>query len=98
MVAGGRLVVVILTGTTTVMDRLAVAFWLGLLESVASRVKLNVPALDGVPSISATSAALVDRVKPSGSDPLLTVNVYRGSPPAAGIPTGGGNNTPVSVE
>ena len=43
----------------------AVSF--GTLESVAVRVKLDVPTLEGVPSIS----PLV-RVRPFGNDPVLT--------------------------
>ena len=54
-----------------VMKRLAVANWVGLLESATCTVKLNVPVdPEGVPEI----APLVLIERPVGSDPLIRAN------------------------
>ena len=53
-----------------VIDKLAVAVLAGLLESVTSTVKLEVPDALGVPVIAPLEAS---RLSPAGSDPLVTV-------------------------
>jgi hypothetical protein len=54
-----------------VMDRFAVAFSTGLLESVTCTVKWDVPVLVGVPEI--TPLALSER--PLGNEPRMIENV-----------------------
>ena len=69
----GREVVVTESGATeTVIDRLAVAVLAGLLESVTSTVKPEVPDALGVP-VMAPDEAL--RLSPAGSEPLITAQV-----------------------
>jgi len=72
-VPDGREVVVTESGATeTVIDRLAVAVLAGLLESVTSTVKPEVPDALGVP-VMAPDEAL--RLSPAGSEPLITAQV-----------------------
>jgi hypothetical protein len=56
----------------TVIDRLAVAVSAGELESVAVTVKLEVPAVVGVPVIA---PVVLLRLSPAGSFPLVTTQV-----------------------
>ena len=56
----------------TVIDRLAVAVLAGLLESVTSTVKLEVPDALGVPVIAPDEAS---RLSPAGSEPLISDQV-----------------------
>jgi hypothetical protein len=65
-------VVVIASGLTTVMDKLAVAVWIGLPESVTCTVKFAVwPGCAGVPEI--TPLVLIER--PKGKAPAVMANV-----------------------
>ena len=49
-------------------------------ESTTCAVKLNVPAVVGVPVIAPVEAF---NVSPVGNDPLMIENVYGGVPPVA---------------
>ena len=49
-------------------------------ESTTCAVKLNVPAVVGVPVIAPVEAF---NVNPGGNDPLMIENVYGGVPPVA---------------
>jgi hypothetical protein len=72
-VPDGREVVVTESGATeTVIDRLAVAVLAGLLESVTSTVKPEVPDALGVPVIAPDEAL---RLSPAGSEPLISDQV-----------------------
>jgi hypothetical protein len=76
--------VVILTGvgaaaTVMLSDCVAVSA-AGMFESVTIAVKLNVPAVVGVPEIVPLAAA---NVKPAGSVPVLTLQLYGAVPPLA---------------
>jgi hypothetical protein len=51
----------------------------GVVESVAFTVKVENPAVVGVPEI----VPLVERVKPAGKDPELTLHEYGVVPPVA---------------
>ena len=74
----GNDVVVIASGVTIVMDRLAVAVrWVGLVESVTVIAAVLVPAALGVPVI--TPVALIE--SPAGKP--VAVNVYGAVPPFA---------------
>jgi hypothetical protein len=57
------------TVAETVIDRLAEAVLVGLLESVTVTVKLEVPEALGVPVIAPDEAL---RLSPAGSEPLVT--------------------------
>jgi hypothetical protein len=72
MVADGRAVVVTENAAEIVMDRLAVAVSAGLLESVTSTVKLEVPVAVGVPAMIPLEAL---RLSPAGSDPEVSAQV-----------------------
>ena len=50
------------------------------LESTTWAVKLNVPAVVGVPVMAPVDGF---SVKPAGSEPLIIENVYGGTPPEA---------------
>jgi hypothetical protein len=52
----------------------------GAVESVTLAVKLNVPAVVGVPEITPVDAA---RLNPAGSVPALTLQLYGVVPPLA---------------
>jgi hypothetical protein len=65
----GRELVVTESGVTIAIERLAVAVRVGLLESVAFTVKLEVPAVVGVPEMTPVPAA---RLKPAGNVPVVT--------------------------
>ena len=75
----GRLVAVIKTAITTVNGLMAVC-GVGLALSVTVTVKLNVPAVVGVPSITPVTAS---RVRPVGSAPTVMLQVYGVVPPVA---------------
>jgi hypothetical protein len=51
-----------------------------LVESVTVTVKLNVPAVVGVP---VTAPVEGFNVRPGGSEPVVIANVYGGAPPVA---------------
>jgi hypothetical protein len=53
---------------------------IGVVESVTSAVKLNDPAVVGVPEIVPLAAA---SVRPGGSAPELTLQLYGAMPPVA---------------
>ena len=59
-------------GTETVINKLAVAVLAGLLESVTSTVKLEMPELVGVPVIAPLEAL---RLSPAGSEPEMSAQV-----------------------
>ena len=67
-----REVVVTENGTETVINKLAVAVLAGLLESVTSTVKLEVPVAVGVPAMIPLEAL---RLSPAGSDPEVSAQV-----------------------
>jgi hypothetical protein len=56
----------------TVIDKLVVAVLAGLLESVTSTVKFEVPEALGVPVIAPVEAL---RLSPAGSEPLVSAQV-----------------------
>jgi hypothetical protein len=77
-------VVVMLTGiaaaaTAMLSDCVAVSA-AGVLESVTMAVKLNDPAVVGVPEIVPLAVA---SVRPAGSVPALTLQLYGAVPPVA---------------
>ena len=59
-------------GTATVINRVAVAVLAGLLESVTSTVKLEVPEALGVPVIAPPEGR---RLSPAGSEPETSAHV-----------------------
>src|SRR5215467_14782138 len=65
----------------------------GVAESATCKRKVNVPALVGVPPICPVAAL---RLRPSGNEPVRSVNAYGGVPPTTttapkyGIPTDAG--------
>jgi hypothetical protein len=68
-------------GPVTDRDRFADAVWAGSLESVAVTMKLDMPAGPiGVPVIA---PVLGSRVRPAGSDPVVTCQESGGVPPDA---------------
>jgi hypothetical protein len=67
-----REVVVIENGTETVIKRLAEAVLAGLLESVTSTVRPEIPELTGVPVIAPLEAL---RLRPAGSEPETIAQV-----------------------
>jgi hypothetical protein len=62
------------------MARAALAVRVGLLESLAVTVKLDVPVAVGVPE---TIPVVGSRESPAGSDPLVTAQEYGSVPPEA---------------
>jgi hypothetical protein len=70
MTPDGREVVV--TEKATVINRLAEAVLAGVLESVTSTVKPEVPEALGVPVIAPLEAL---RLSPAGSEPLVSAQV-----------------------
>jgi hypothetical protein len=67
-------------GLTTMLRLLVAVCAVGLVESVASTVKAEVPLVVGVPEMTPVPAA---RLRPAGSAPLLIDQVYGGVPPLA---------------
>ena len=70
------------TGSLIVMLNVPLSDWPP--ESVTRRVKLNVPAVVGVPRIRPGDAC---RVKPGGSAPAVRAQLYGVVPPSANTPT-----------
>ena len=69
------------TGVSMMMPKAFVAVCaVGEVESFTCTVKLDVPAVVGVPEITPVEAA---KVSPTGSDPELIVQVYGDVPPLA---------------
>ena len=64
----------------TVMLNTRVAVLAGLLVSLACAVKSNVPTAPGVPAMTPLVGS---SVRPGGSDPLTTDQMYGGVPPLA---------------
>jgi hypothetical protein len=80
----GSELVVMVTGVTAaatvILNDCAAVCGVGAVESITLTVKLNVPAVVGVPEITPVDAA---KLNPAGSIPALTLQLYGVVPPLA---------------